>query len=61
MMIGARDLTQYYLDGQKQGKTYSELRDKLTLISTYQGAYGDWYEYRDDKGNYWEEYRSIGD
>lgn len=60
-MIGARDVAQYYLEGQKAGKTYKQLERKLKLVSIYTGAYGDWYEYRDDKGNYWEEYRPIGD
>lgn len=59
--IGPRDVLQYYLEGQKHGKTFSELRDGLKLVSVKQGAYGDWYEYCDENGNHWEEYKSIGD
>lgn len=33
----------------------------LSLVDVKMEAYGDWYLYEDEDGNYWEEYCSIGD
>lgn len=54
-------LDDYLLAGSKEGKTYREMMEKLTLVKIDQQAYGDWYYFRDDAGNVYEEWHSLGD
>ena len=61
MFKGATNIDKYYEAGKKHGKTYTQMQGALTRIEVYQAAYGDWTLYRDDDGNLWEAYTSLGD
>ena len=51
----ARPVAEYY---KKTGRPYNS---GLTVVDREMAAYGDWTLYRDEDGNYWEDYFSIGD
>jgi len=52
MWAAAKDMMMYRYTGK-----WSDLK----FIDMRWAAYGDWYLYRDTDGNYWADYRSIGD
>lgn len=51
----------YYKEGAKHSASYREMRSRLTHIETDIASFGDWQLYKDEEGNYWEEYYSVGD
>ena len=61
MFENAKPISKYYEAGRKAGMKYLEMQRRLTMIDRIQAAYGDWTLFRDDEGNLWEDYFSIGD
>lgn len=61
MWSNAKPIDEYYEAGKKAGLTYFQMQEKLHVVDYRMAEYGDWTLFRDDKGNLWEQYDSIGD
>ena len=61
MWENAKPIERYYKVGKEAGLTYLQMQKKLHVIDYRMAEYGDWTLFRDDEGNLWEEYQSIGD
>lgn len=57
----SRDIRYFEKPLYDSGLTYRQVMDKLTYVGTIQAAYGDYSIYRDEDGNLWNSYFSIGD
>ena len=60
MWANANPIDTYYKAGKDAGLTYLQMQKKLHVVDYRMAAHGDWTLYRDDEGNLWEEYLSIG-
>lgn len=61
MFENAKPVDKYYREQAEKGIRFIDASEKLKLVDHVMAAYGDWNLYRDDDGNLWEEYFSIGD
>lgn len=61
MWKDAKPIAQYWANCPKTRRGFLEFQKRLKVVDYRMAEYGDWTLYRDDAGNLWEEYASIGD
>lgn len=61
MWKDAKPISKYWANCPNTRKGYLEFLKRLQVVDYRMAEYGDWTLYRDDDGNLWEEYSSIGD
>lgn len=61
MWKDAKPIAKYWSNCPKSRKGFLEFQKRLQVVDYRMAEYGDWTLYRDDDGNLWEEYSSIGD
>lgn len=62
MFEGARPIKEFYEEQrQKYGRYWFDANKQLTEVKTVMFEYGNWMLFKDENGNLWEEYFSIGD
>ena len=61
MWKDAKPIAQYWANCPQTRRGFLEFQKRLKVVDYRMAEYGDWTLYRDDAGNLWEEYSSIGD